>query len=359
MGRQRQRRCYGVSNRVKRDSSRPRLSVFRSVQTHVCPDHRRPFRPHAGGVAAPWTRSSALSPATAATNCRGAAVGKILAQRALQAGIKQVALDRRSYKYHGRVAALAKRRPGSRFGILIWPNESSSRGETEPRRSSRSGGARGPWSRRRPPFQLRGLIVVGDGRGKVGWGYGRPTKFRGGGKGRQGRQPQHDGSSPGGLHHSAPGDRKFGASSVVLLPAGPGTGVIAGSAVRAVCECSGIHDILTKSFGSTNPINLVKATMEALKQLRTRDDVERLAGSLAHMNINEANRGIQKHKARKAIGPRYRLRARQDGGTRPQRRRVARGQLDRGGLRRRSDALGPPPFPSAASPISGPSPWPS
>jgi len=71
---------------------------------------------------------------------------------------------------------------------------------------------------------------------------------------------------------------QFGASSVVMVPAGPGTGVIAGSAVRAVCECAGIHDILTKSFGSTNPINLVKAAIDAIHKLRTKDVVERLRG---------------------------------------------------------------------------------
>ena len=71
---------------------------------------------------------------------------------------------------------------------------------------------------------------------------------------------------------------RFGAAKVILVPAGPGTGIIAGQAVRAVCEAAGIHNILTKSFGTNNPVTLVKATFDALAQLRTAQDVERLRG---------------------------------------------------------------------------------
>ena len=71
---------------------------------------------------------------------------------------------------------------------------------------------------------------------------------------------------------------EFGAARVVLVPASPGTGVIAGAAVRAVCEAAGIHDILTKSFGSNNSVTLVKATINALEQLRAQSEIERLRG---------------------------------------------------------------------------------
>ena len=71
---------------------------------------------------------------------------------------------------------------------------------------------------------------------------------------------------------------EFGAARVVLVPASPGTGVIAGAAVRAVCEAAGIHDILTKSFGSNNSVTLVKATIAALENLRSRNEIERLRG---------------------------------------------------------------------------------
>ena len=65
---------------------------------------------------------------------------------------------------------------------------------------------------------------------------------------------------------------------MVLLPAGPGTGIIAGSAVRAVCEAAGVKNILTKSFGSNKPVTLVKATIDALQSVRTIEDVARLRG---------------------------------------------------------------------------------
>jgi small subunit ribosomal protein S5 len=71
---------------------------------------------------------------------------------------------------------------------------------------------------------------------------------------------------------------QYGAAKVLLVPAGAGTGIIAGQAVRAVCEATGIHDILTKSYGTNNPVTLVKATVDALSKLRTREQIAALRG---------------------------------------------------------------------------------
>ena len=129
-------------------------------------------------------------------------------------------------------------------------------------------------------FSFNALVVVGDGMGKVGWGYGKanevpPAVAKAIKNGTRRMKPVTllEGTIP----HPVKG--RFGAAEVVLVPAGPGTGVIAGAAVRAVCEAAGIKNILTKSYGNTNPINLVKATMNALEQIRSKAEVERLRGT--------------------------------------------------------------------------------
>jgi small subunit ribosomal protein S5 len=128
-------------------------------------------------------------------------------------------------------------------------------------------------------FSFTALVVVGDGKGRVGYGYGKanevPPAVEKANKDamRSFRSIRMEGST---VPHTIKG--RFGAAQVVLVPAAPGTGVIAGAAVRAVCEAAGIKDILTKSFGSTNPINLVKATIQALESMRSRQEVEQLRG---------------------------------------------------------------------------------
>jgi small subunit ribosomal protein S5 len=128
-------------------------------------------------------------------------------------------------------------------------------------------------------FSFNALVVVGNGRGQVAWGYGKanevPPAVEKGVKDAQKRMGRIN-LKGGTIPHPIVG--RFGASRVIMMPASPGTGVIAGGAVRAVVQAAGITDILTKSYGSTNKLNLVKAAIDGLQRLRTRDDVARLRG---------------------------------------------------------------------------------
>jgi small subunit ribosomal protein S5 len=128
-------------------------------------------------------------------------------------------------------------------------------------------------------FSFSALVTVGDQAGVVGCGFGKakmvPSAVEKGVKdGRKMlvRIPMVGTTIP----HEVTGE--FCSSKVILIPAAPGTGVIAGHAVRAVLESAGVRDILTKSYGSTNPINLVKATFDGLAQLRTRKQAEKMRG---------------------------------------------------------------------------------
>src|SRR5881394_1799018 len=125
-------------------------------------------------------------------------------------------------------------------------------------------------------FSFNALVVVGDRRGKVAFGYGKANEVppavekaikEGEGNVQRTKKISLRGNT---IPHRVIG--KYGASRVIMVPAGPGTGVKAGPGVREVLQACGVHNILTKVHGSTNPLNLVKATLQGLSQLRTKEE---------------------------------------------------------------------------------------
>ncbi len=139
-------------------------------------------------------------------------------------------------------------------------------------------------------FGFTALVVTGDGAGHVGYGLGKSGEVpvaitKGGEQARKAviRVPLHGTTIP----HDVVG--KFGPTKVVLLPGKPGTGVIAGAAVRAVAEAAGIKDIRTKVIGSNNPNNVLSAAIEGLLRLRTAESVARGRGlQLAEVGYQSA-----------------------------------------------------------------------
>lgn len=208
-------------------------------------------------------------------------VGKRLAEVAKERGITKAAFDRGHYRYHGRIKALADAARQEQDEQIMARDRGEGRQDgledrvVKIRRCAAvvKGGRR---------FSFNALVVVGDNKGRVASGYGKanevPPAVEKATKDAQETLKRSKRVSMRGdtIPHRVIG--KFGGSRVILVPAGPGTGVKAGPGVRDVLEVCGVRNILTKVHGSSNPINLVKATIAGLQMLRTKEDVARLRG---------------------------------------------------------------------------------
>lgn len=128
-------------------------------------------------------------------------------------------------------------------------------------------------------FSFSALVILGNKAGRVGVGFGKakevPSAVEKAVKdARKSLEQIHLNNNT--IYHSITG--RYESTRVRLIPAAPGTGIIAGASVRAVVEAAGIKDLLTKAYGSTNPVNLVKATLVGLTSIRSRKEMEQLRG---------------------------------------------------------------------------------
>jgi small subunit ribosomal protein S5 len=153
-------------------------------------------------------------------------------------------------------------------------------------------------------FSFTALVVIGDEVDKVGVGYGKArevplaiSKAVDDAKKNLFEVPKHGTT----ITHEVIG--KFGAARVLLRPASEGTGVIAGGGMRAVLELGGVRDILAKSLGTTNPVNMLKATVDGLKQLRRPQDVAQTRGLTVQQVLPAATRVPEEEAAAQEAAP--------------------------------------------------------
>ena len=205
------------------------------------------------------------------------AVGAMIAERAKAAGVSEVSFDRSGYKYHGRVKALADaaREAGLEFqGIGMAFNEQNKDNEEGLQEKLVQVNRVAKVVKGGRVFGFTALTVVGDGNGKVGFGRGKarevPIAIQKAMESAR-RNMVSVQLTDGTLQY--PVRANHGASKVYMQPASEGTGVIAGGAMRAVLEVAGVHNVLAKCYGSTNPANVVRATIKGLTDMRSPDDI--------------------------------------------------------------------------------------
>ena len=251
---------YRVRNKVSGTPERPRMSVFRSnkqIYVQVIDDL-------SGKTLA---AASSLGMEACPKKEQAAKVGELIAKKAQEAGITTVVFDRNGYLYHGRVKEVAD---AARNGGLMAVNnrvkitndiELKDRLVAINRVTKVTKGGR--------TFSFSAIVVVGNEDGIIGWGLGKAGEVTAAiAKGVEAakknltRVPVLKGTVP---HEQS---AKFGGAEVFIKPASTGTGVVAGGAMRAVLESVGVTDVLAKSKGSSNPHNLVKATIKALGEMR-------------------------------------------------------------------------------------------
>ena len=221
---------YRIRKSVNGTAERPRMSVFRS--------NKQIYVQIINDVTGQTLASASSLGLEALPKIEQAEkVGALVAEKAKAAGITAVVIDRNGYLYHGRVKAAINR-------------------VTKVTKGGRT-------------FTFAAIVVVGDGNGVIGWGLGKAGEVTAAiAKGVESAKknlvkvPVLNGTIPHEMEVS------FGGAQVFLKPAAKGTGLVAGGAMRAVLESVGITDVLSKSKGSSNPHNLVKATILALSKMR-------------------------------------------------------------------------------------------